>query len=501
MGGNFDYLAQVDPQLARLGKLAEHYFHDDPPTSIGKTRQLAELFAKQVAARGNLDLQPRAAFEEVFRLLREGGLLPREVAELFHYLRRTGNAAIHENSGTLGDALTSLKAARQIGIWFWRTFLGAPAFSPGPFKPPRPPVDAAVQLRAEIEQLRETVRTHESAAECARREAEEATRARETAEERARREANDREAAEQLLEEVEASRRQVEETLAELRQAATHVSTADLLHLQTAAEAASSAVELDEADTRRLIDAKLRLAGWVADSDAIRRASGSRPDDADAIAIAEWPTETGPVDYALFLKGRCVGVAEAKRVSTDVPAVLDQAERYAEGIKLDPAEVYPGGPYQHGLNKPFRVPFVFATNGRPFVKQLATKSGIWVWDARRATNMRSALPEWFSPQDIEERLQQDAHAAEDLAAETFSYAGLRPYQQEAVRAVEAAIEAGQRDILVAMATGTGKTRTSIVLMYRLLKHKRFRTSCSWSTGTLSASRPCRPSTTPSLKGY
>ena len=154
--------------------------------------------------------------------------------------------------------------------------------------------------------------------------------------------------------------------------------------------------------------------------------------------------------------------------------MLEQAKRYAEGIRLQADEVFPGAPYEHGKGKPFRVPIVFATNGRPFAKQLATKSGIWVWDARRDTNRPSALPEWFSPRDIEERLQQDAHAAQELAAETFSYSGLRPYQQDAVKAVEAAMEAGQTDILLAMATGTGKTRTSIVLMYRLLKHKRFR---------------------------
>lgn len=72
MDGNFDYLAEVDPQLARLGKLAEHYFHDDPPTSIAKTRQLVELLAKQAAARGGIDVEPRASFEYVLRLLRDG---------------------------------------------------------------------------------------------------------------------------------------------------------------------------------------------------------------------------------------------------------------------------------------------------------------------------------------------------------------------------------------------------------------------------------------------
>jgi type I restriction enzyme R subunit len=75
---------------------------------------------------------------------------------------------------------------------------------------------------------------------------------------------------------------------------------------------------------------------------------------------------------------------------------------------------------------------------------------------------------------LEERLQQDAQAAQELAAETFSYGGLRPYQQDAVKAVEAAMATGQKDILVAMATGTGKTRTCIALMYRLLRHKMFR---------------------------
>ncbi|MBA4221802.1 MAG: type I restriction-modification system endonuclease [Methylobacterium sp.] len=474
MDGNFDYLAQIDPQFARLGKLAEHFFHLDPPTSIGKTRQLAELISKEMAARAGVPLPPRVRFEELLRLLRDEGLLPRDVADLFHYLRQVGNAAIHENKGSTGDALTSLKVARQIAVWFCRAVLGDTSFNPGPFRPPSPPADATAQLRAEVDQLKRQVLEQESAAERAGREIAEARRALESAEDRARREAEDRKAAEQLLEEVAAARLQEERRFAELQREAAQAPAAQLLKFQTAAQAASSMVQLDESDTRRLIDAKLRQAGWVADSDTIRHAAGSRPDLADAVAIAEWPTETGPVDYALFAKGRCVGVIEAKRASKDVPSVLEQAKRYAESIKLDGSEIYPGAPYQHGLETPFRVPFVFATNGRPFVKQLATKSGIWVWDARRATSLPSALPEWFSPRDLEERLQQDVEVAQGLAEEPFAYAGLRPYQQDAVTAVEAAIDAGQKDILVAMATGTGKTRTCIVLMYRLLKHKRFR---------------------------
>lgn len=50
----------------------------------------------------------------------------------------------------------------------------------------------------------------------------------------------------------------------------------------------------------------------------------------------------------------------------------------------------------------------------------------------------------------------------------------RPYQIAAINAIEDAIKNKKKRILLAMATGTGKTRTAISLMYRLLKHKRAR---------------------------
>ena len=44
-----------------------------------------------------------------------------------------------------------------------------------------------------------------------------------------------------------------------------------------------------------------------------------------------------------------------------------------------------GALYAHSADK-YRVPFLFATNGRGFVKQYQEKSGIWFWDAREETN-------------------------------------------------------------------------------------------------------------------
>jgi type I restriction enzyme R subunit len=91
---NFDYLATHDVQLTNLGALAERYFRDDPPTSIFKIRQFAELLAKLIAARSAAYRDEQETFEEILRRLSYERIIPREVADLFHTLRKVGNAAV-----------------------------------------------------------------------------------------------------------------------------------------------------------------------------------------------------------------------------------------------------------------------------------------------------------------------------------------------------------------------------------------------------------------------
>ncbi len=85
-----------------------------------------------------------------------------------------------------------------------------------------------------------------------------------------------------------------------------------------------------------------------------------------------------------------------------------------------------------------------------------------------------ALEGWYTPDGLMAYLKKDiAEATKALEQEDLDYLSLRPYQNEAIKAVEASLAQGKRDILLAMATGTGKTRTAIGLIYRLLKAKRF----------------------------
>jgi type I restriction enzyme R subunit len=65
-------------------------------------------------------------------------------------------------------------------------------------------------------------------------------------------------------------------------------------------------------------------------------------------------------------------------------------------------------------------------------------------------------------------------ATRELRKTPVDLPGIREYQVDAIRAVEKAIAEDHREILIAMATGTGKTRTCLSLIYRLIKAGRFR---------------------------
>ena len=79
-------------------------------------------------------------------------VFPREVAQLFHEIRRAGNAASHAAAGDHGTALSSLKIAWQLGLWYHRTFKN-PQFKSGPFVPPTAPKEESAALRAELDRL------------------------------------------------------------------------------------------------------------------------------------------------------------------------------------------------------------------------------------------------------------------------------------------------------------------------------------------------------------
>ena len=418
---NFAFLQPHDEQLARLGLLAEKYLLEDPNTSLIKLRQYGELLAQTVSAQMEMySADPQESQYELLQRLRMDNVLTDEIYQLFNEVRRAGNDATHNGGGDSARALNTLKYAWQLGVWFERTFYLHDFNSAEFFTPVLR--DESAALREELERL-----------------------ASETASARA--------------------------ALAEQQNAAERKQTRTFEKYRAAAQSASQQVLLDEPATRQMIDDQLTQAGWEADSVNLRYASGARPERGRNLAIAEWPTASGPADYVLFIGLTPIAVVEAKRKNKDVSASLVQAKRYSRDFFLTDDMQSPGGPWNE-----YRIPFVFSTNGRPYLRQLETLSGIWFGDLRQATNLSHALEDWYTPLGLRELLKRDQQAAErQLQREEFNYGfALRDYQQQAILAVEKVLAQGQRAMLIAMATGTGKTKTCIALIYRLLKVQRFR---------------------------
>ena len=475
---NFSFLEVHDAQLVRLGALAERYFKEDPATCLIKLRQYGETLAQLVAAKAGLFRDTQEPQSDLLRRLKFEKVLPREVGDLFHHLRVIGNKAAHENEGNHAEALTALKIGRQLGIWFHRTFGPRERFAPGAFVPPPDPAAATDALTKELARLRADLDQHRTAAEKARAEAEETEQARLSAEQRARKEREERTVWEQLAAEAEQAKAVLARELQSLQAAAAQTPAQLTVEIAAKAEAAALDLDIDEASTRALIDEQLCGRGWEADTQSIRYSAGSRPARGRDLAISEWPTKSGPADYALFVGTLCIGVVEAKRRNKNVSSQIDQAQRYARTFRFDGGAEPIGGPWPDGKDH-FFVPFVFSANGRPYLKQLETESGIWFRDTRKPSNHRRAMSDWPTPDGLKGMLEIDVDTATaDLKSRSFEFGfPLRPYQRLAIEKVERELANGRRNMLLAMATGTGKTKLAIAMLYRLLAAKRFRRVC------------------------
>jgi type I restriction enzyme R subunit len=481
---NFGFLRQHDLALVQIATHAERYFHDDSNTCIIKLRQYAERLAKLIAANTGLYQAPDEAQAELLKRLKLEGILSSEVADLFHSIRISGNRAVHNFRNTdRQEALTLIKNARHLGIWFHRTFKDK-NFKAGAFIPPALPIEATADLQAEIARLQEIVTATQSAAERSRLEAEQKAIALMSAEEKARQALAEKQLWEQMAIETE---QKLSQQIT--NHAVTPKQTAEIIKRS---EIAAQNIDLDEDQTRQIIDQKLRDRGWEVDSQNLRYSQGIRPTKGKNIAISEYPTNDGIADYALFIGLRCVAMIEAKRRRKNVAGAIAQAERYAKGYRPHPPAPSPikgeGEQSQSpspslgeglGVRAEVQVPFVFATNGRGYLKQLETESGIWFRDIRKSTNHSRALIDFYTPDGLEALLTMDRETAhEKLKNTSFNFGfNLYPHQRAAIEKIEECLEQDQRSMLVAMATGTGKTKLAIALLYRLLSTKRFRRVC------------------------
>ena len=427
MKSNFEFLNRYWPVLAQLGANAENYLYSDPNVCIYKLGLFAERLVQEMLVFEHMD-EPQTdnTHANRIRLLKRAGLLPYEIDNTLFVLRKTRNSAVHTGTDSVDEAKTLLSMTYNLAVWFMETY-GDWGFIAEDFVMPE-----------EVHQA-------------------------------------------DLKSVIEKKEKKIAELSKKLAQVTTAVSGTTQKERAKRAETVSSMMQWNEAQTRCLIDEQLRKAGWEADTTNLRYSKGTRPVKGRNIVISEWPTNSafyknGYADYAFFIEEKLVALMDAKRASEDVASTIDvQVKDYAKHIKEEHLD------YVITSWEDYQVPFLFASNGRAFLEQLRTKSGIWFLDARKSSNQSYPIRNWFSPSDLEEKLSQDIDKAnESLTTYNDSFMedptglNLRDYQIKAINKTTEAIVSGKRTALLAMATGTGKTRTVLGLIYKMLESKRFK---------------------------
>ena len=422
---NFDFLKEKFPVLANFGELAEKYLYSDSNSCLLKLGMIGETIVNLIFIYDRIDLPvDNTSANRIHTLYREG-VVTSYLADILHGLRKIRNKAVHENYASVEDGKIFIQMAYSLTEWFMQTY-GDWNYQNKTFEMP----DKNVRLEIVDKEKEQT---------------------------------------------------EEEKLIAEASKVAAMALSVKKEERKSQAGKAMRQRVKSEAETRYLIDEQLRKVGWEVDTQKLRYSKGTRPEKGRNIAIAEWPTDStvgkkGFADYALFIDERLVAIIEAKAIHKDIPSVIDyQCKDYSRNVRAEDEK------YQIGMWRNYKVPFVFATNGRPYLEQYDTKSGVWFLDLRKSDNAPKALKGWMSPTGMLELLERDI-AAKDQALQDMPYdllrdkdgLNLRDYQLKAIQAAEHAILNGQQNILLAMATGTGKTRTILGMIYRFLKTGRFR---------------------------
>lgn len=199
-----------------------------------------------------------------------------------------------------------------------------------------------------------------------------------------------------------------------------------------------------EAKARIIIDEKLEETGYV-----LQDMKTLNPNAALGVAVREFPTESGPVDYLIFIEGKPVGVIEAKADDKGevLLSVSEQAKRYIEsGLKY--------------CKSTFSLRFAYVATG------VRTCFCDYNDDARTRE-----VFSFHKPEKLAELLKDASSMRKRMKSfPALDESNFRDCQIKAILNLEKSFRENRPRALIQMATGAGKTYTAISAVYRLLKY-------------------------------
>lgn len=199
-----------------------------------------------------------------------------------------------------------------------------------------------------------------------------------------------------------------------------------------------------EQKAREMIDKKLAQSGWIVqDMKQLNLLAGL------GVAVREFPTSTGPVDYALFVDGVPVGIVEAKKddAGENITVVEGQSSRYVNSTFK-------------WVQGNCQIRFAYEATGK------LTRFTDYDDQKYRSRPIFS----FHQPRELQRLLrQQDTVRNRMKHFPAFNTTGFRNCQITAIENLEKSFAANRPKALIQMATGAGKTFTAITAVYRLLK--------------------------------
>ena len=201
---------------------------------------------------------------------------------------------------------------------------------------------------------------------------------------------------------------------------------------------------------RQQIDERLEQSGWV-----LQDWPKVNPMASLGVAVREYPTDTGEVDYAMFVDGEPVGVIEAKKdeLGGNITVVEEQSSRYANSS------------FKH-INREFKIRFAYEATGQ------LTRFTDYEDEKYRSRQVFS----FHRPETLQALLYLQNNTIRNNMKHfpKFDTEGFRKCQIDAIHNLDQSFADNRPKALVQMATGAGKTFTAITSAYRLLKFGKMR---------------------------
>jgi type I restriction enzyme, R subunit len=199
-----------------------------------------------------------------------------------------------------------------------------------------------------------------------------------------------------------------------------------------------------EQQARRNIDNQLIDAGWVIQDMKDLNLGASL-----GVAVREYPTDSGPADYILFVERKHVGVIEAKKEGKPLISVHEQTTRYGKS-NLKWCQIADE-----------ILPFLYESTGVE----------TYFADYRDPKPRSREIFSFHKPETLRDWLKQKKSLRAYLQDfPELEKTNLRDCQFRAINNLEESFKMNKPRALIQMATGAGKTYTAITSVYRLLKY-------------------------------